>query len=304
MTASHHDPMPPDLIALFEIQGGVATFAQICEHLSRRSLQQLLRCEALVRVWPGIYSIGEPDQLTRLHGLDLQCGEELVMCLGSAAAAYGFDTEDVTELHVLHPEGSRLRDSSGLVVHRRDGAPLTRLQNRPVTAAGWTAVEVARGLRAPRALATLDMALRSTGLTTEDLLAAADAQKGRRGIVKVRKLIPLANPLAESPMESESRLVMHAGGIPEPVLQYEIIDLDGVLWRVDFAWPDLKVAVEYDGFDWHSSKEHLRHDRRKRAALLEKGWTVLYIVAVDVRSGRHQFLRRLRSVLDRAAEAA
>jgi hypothetical protein len=296
--------MPPELIALFDAQGGVATFAQICDHLSRRSLQQLLRCEALVKVWPGIYSIGEPDQQTRLAGLDLQCGEPVAMCLGSAAAAYGFDTEDVTKLHVLHPEGTRLRDTPGLVVHRRDGAPLTTVEGRPMTESAWTAVEVARSLRRPRALATLDMALRNTALTREELMQAAQAQKGRRGIVHVRNLIPLANPLAESPMESESRLVMHDGGIPEPTLQYEIIDVDGELWRLDFAWPDVKVAVEYDGFDWHSSKDHLRRDRRKRAALLEMEWTVLYIVAVDVRANRHQFLRRLESVLERAAAAA
>lgn len=76
-------------------------------------------------------------------------------------------------------------------------------------------------------------------------------------------------------MESEARLVMLDGGLPEPLLQYEIVDHDGRLWRVDFLWPEQKVIVEYDGFDWHGSPEHLRRDRQKRAALQELGWRLI-----------------------------
>ena len=53
-------------------------------------------------------------------------------------------------------------------------------------------------------------------------------------------------------MESEARLAMIDGGLPIPELQYEVIDGNGELRRLDFAWPDLRVAVEYDGVDWHS----------------------------------------------------
>ena len=99
-------------------------------------------------------------------------------------------------------------------------------------------MEVARSLRRPRALATLDAALRSQTCTCDGLSAAAKAQVGRRGIVMMRELVAIARPQAESPMESEARLVMLDGGLPEPELQYEIGDRDGLLWRVDFAWPD------------------------------------------------------------------
>ena len=151
--------MPPELSAVFAVQGGVATFSQILAHLSRRGLQRRLRSDELVKIFPGIYSLGAPEAFTRLHGLDLCCGEQVAVCLGTAAAIFGFDTEDVTDLHVLNPQGHNLRDHSGLKVHRRQGAP-------------------------------------------------------RRGIVAVRELIPLARPQAESPMESEARLVMLDGGLP------------------------------------------------------------------------------------------
>ena len=94
-------------------------------------------------------------------------------------------------------------------------------------------------------------------------------------------------------MESEARLEMHDGGLPAPVLQYEIVDRNWQTWRVDFAWPQQRVAVEYDGFDWHSDPEALRRDRQKRAALREVGWTVLSIVADDVRRRSYDMVRRI-----------
>ena len=120
---------------------------------------------------------------------------------------------------------------------------------RPVTSPAWTAVEVARGLRRPRALATLDAALRSETCGRGELWRAAVEQAGRRGIVAVRELIALADPLAESPMESEARLAMIDGGLPIPTLQHEIVDGNRERRRIDFAWPEQRVAVEYDGVD-------------------------------------------------------
>ena len=104
-------------------------------------------------------------------------------------------------------------------------------------------------------------------------------------------------------MESEARLVMLDGGLPEPLLQHEIIDRDGRLWRVDFAWPDRRVAVEYDGFDWHSSTEALRRDRQKRAALEEIGWRTVSIVSDDVRRQGDVMVRRIDAQLMRSAAA-
>jgi hypothetical protein len=295
--------MTGDLDALFGAQGGVATTAQLLTVLSRSRLDISIRDGNLMKVWPGVYSRDEPDTLLRLRGLDLRAGEPVAMCLGTAAAAYGFDTEERSDLHVVNPVRHQLRNSDGLIVHRREGAPLTEVDGRPATTPEWTAVEVARSLRRPRALATLDAALRSGTCRRRQLSAAAARQAGRRGIVHVRELIPLAASEAESPMESEARLVMIDGGLPMPVLQYEIIDRNWRTWRVDFAWPDRKVAVEYDGFDWHSDPEKFRVDRQKRAALQEIGWSVMSIVGDDVRRRSWDMVRRIEIELSRSVAA-
>jgi hypothetical protein len=216
---------------------------------------------------------------------------------------YGFDIEDTVDLHVLNPPGGQIRCADGLVVHRRDGAPLVMVNERPVTSPAWTAVEVARGLRRPRALATLDAALRSATCGRGELWRAAVEQAGRRGIVAVRELIALADPLAESPMESEARLAMIDGGLPIPKLQYEIVDSNRELRRIDFAWPEQRVAVEYDGVDWHSDPDAMRRDRRRRAALEDVGWVVISIVFEDVRYQAWEFVARIDAQLRRARAA-
>lgn len=295
--------MTGDIEMLIQAQGGVATTAQLLDAMGRSRLDTKIRTGQLVKVWQGIYSLDEPDNMTRLEGLDLRAGEPVAICLGTAAAAYGFDTEDVSDLHVLNPEGHQLRNSDGLFVHRREGAPLGEVDGRPATAPAWTAVEVARGLRRPRALATLDAALRSGLCDARQLRAAAARQAGRRGIVAVRDLIPLARPKAESPMESEVRLVMIDGGMPPAALQYEIVDRDFRIWRVDFAWPEHRLAVEYDGFDWHSDRDSLRRDRQKRAALNEIDWSVLSVVFDDVKFRPAAMLRRIEAELRRSRAA-
>ena len=104
-------------------------------------------------------------------------------------------------------------------------------------------------------------------------------------------------------MESEARLAMIDGGLPIPELQYELVDGNGQLRRLDFAWPQLRVAVEYDGMDWHSGPDAMRRDRERHAALQDVGWVVIAIVFEDVRYRSWDFVARINSQLRRAQAA-
>ena len=295
--------MNDELRQLFRAQGGVATSAQIMGRMPRRAFERAVNTGVLERLWQGIYCVGEPTGEIRLRGLDLSAGKRVAVCLATAAAVYGFDTEEPADLHVLNPPGCALRDADGLVVHRRDGAPLVLVDGRRATTPAWTAIEVARSLRRPRALATLDAALRSQTCSLPDLWRAALEQKGRRGIVAVRNLLPIADPSAESPGESMARLAMLDGGLPVPELQYEVIDGNGDLRRLDFAWPECGVAAEYDGVDWHSDPEALKRDRHRQLALTAVGLTVISIVADDLRDRGWEMVCRIGDQLRRARAA-
>ena len=256
--------------------------AQLLAVMSRKMLDTHVRTGELVRVCHGVYASSPPDVAGRLAALDLMVGMSVVPCLGTAAALHGFATERDSRLHVLDP-GIRMRPTANVMVHQRTGALLSRVQGRLVTAPAWTAVEVARTLRRPRALATLDAALHAGACTVADLEGAVREQKGRRGIVCVREMLVHADGRAESPMESEARLVFMDHGLPLPELQYEIVDHCGDLWRVDFAWLDAKVVAEYDSMEWHANPEIWKRDRLKVERLKDCGWTTVPMVVDDVR---------------------
>jgi len=81
----------------------------------------------------------------------------------------------------------------------------------------------------------------------------------------------------------------------------EVVDLQGSVWRLDFAWPELRVAAEYDGVDWHSGAGAFLRDRRRSSALQELGWLVVPIIAEDVRYRPRELVSRLDTQLRRAA---
>lgn len=288
---------------IFSANGGVATTRQLLAVLSPKTLEYAVRAGTFIRVRRGVYALTSPDASVRLAALDLACDVRVVACMQTAAEMYGFDTEPDDRLHILDP-GIRIRPCPEVMVHQRLGAPLRDVRGRLLTAPAWTAVEIARTLRRPRALAVLDAALHSKCCTHAGLFDAVDQQKGRRGIVEVRKLVQLADARAESPMESEARLVFIDGGLPMPELQYEIRDLHGKLWRVDFAWPDAKLVAEYDSVEWHANSDAWRHDRMKSARLAECGWTTVPMVVDDVRKYPNELVRRIGGHLERTALAS
>ncbi|OBI92247.1 hypothetical protein [Mycobacterium asiaticum] len=261
---------------------GLLTTAQLLTTLTRKQLAGLVKAGKLIRICRGVYSFSAPDALGRLASLDLLAREPIVACMGTAAALYGFDTENTSRLHILDP-GVRMRPSANLMVHQRIGAPLRRVEGRLATAPAWTAIEVARTLRRPRGLATLDAAMHIRACTRNELDAVMREHKGRRGIVQVRELIGYADGRAESPMESEARLVFIDNQVPTPELQYTIVDYYGEVWRVDFAWPDAMLVAEYDSVQWHQGRKALVHDRLKTARLQECGWLTVPITVEDVR---------------------
>jgi hypothetical protein len=279
-----------------EAAGGVATADQLQAVMSQKMLRTHLRLGDIVRVCHGVYASSPPDVLGRLAALDLMVGESVVACLGTAAALHGFDTEQDSRIHVLDP-GIRMRPTAGVMVHQRTGALLSQVHGRLVTAPAWTAVEVARMLRRPRALAALDAALHVKACTASELEVAVREQKGRRGIVRVREMLVHADGRAESPMESEARLVFIDHGLPLPELQYEIVDHCGDLWRVDFAWLDAKIVAEYDSMEWHANPEMWKRDRLKVSRLKDCGWTTVPMVVDDVRLFPYELASRIERLL-------
>ena len=117
-----------------------------------------------------------------------------------------------------------------------------------------------------------------------ELLRALARQGRRRGVKRARAVIGIADPFSESPGESVARLVVRASGLPAPVTQYRYEDREeGRRYYIDLAWPQLRIAIEFDGFMKYVSPEDLRAEKRRELRLRRGGWTVFRLVWKDLR---------------------
>jgi hypothetical protein len=103
-----------------------------------------------------------------------------------------------------------------------------------------------------------------------------------RGTVRAAGLLDLASAGVDSPAESWIRLMIVEQGVPVPEVNWEVRDLDGqLLYRLDLAWPQLRIALEYDGYAAHAGRE--ADDRARRADLEARGWIVVVVRKEDLR---------------------
>jgi very-short-patch-repair endonuclease len=91
--------------------------------------------------------------------------------------------------------------------------------------------------------------------------------------------------------------MLRDSSVPEPVRQLRIDLANGRWYRVDFAWPELLVAVEAEGFEWHGSRARWKADKVRVAALERLGWRVLVVTWDDVTRRRTETLDRIALAL-------
>jgi G:T-mismatch repair DNA endonuclease (very short patch repair protein) len=189
-------------------------------------------------------------------------------------------TDDV---EVTVPPGSNPRRLPGLQV-RRAQIPLEHRWRRldlPVTSAAATALRLVAGLHGDDAVVAVDQMVASGVVDLAPIRALAATGRGP-GAARTRSVCELADGLAASPQETRLRLLIHRSGLPRPVAQFRVMDGDRFVGRVDFAWPDRKVIVEYDGL-WHAEDGQFAKDRRRLNKLRAAGWTVVFVTAADLR---------------------
>ena len=161
-------------------------------------------------------------------------------------------------------------------------ADIVTLHGVRVTTVLRTTLDLGCKLRRRHALASMDGLLRVGGLTADDLRPELARFWGRRGVVQLRDLVERADPDAESPGESWLRLAIVDAGLPKPVSQYWV-RVSGVdVYRLDLAYPRLRVCAEYDGEETHSDADQRAYDDRRREWLRDRGWTVIVVRHADL----------------------
>ncbi|HET7388516.1 MAG TPA: DUF559 domain-containing protein [Nocardioidaceae bacterium] len=277
--------------------------------ISRGMIEDLVHGGQLRRVLRNVYVDARvPDTVeTRALAAGLVVTPVGIFVDRTAAWIHGVDVFFYRELEILPPLECFVPPGHHRVARRecrggeRDLLPrdIVVISGVQVTTPLRTCMDL--GCRLPRwnALAALDMFMRNCAITPAQLYVELPRFAGRRGVVQLRCLIPLADPRSESTGESWVRLVIHDDGLPAPTLQYWVNEHGVPLYRLDLAYPRSKVAVEYDGVDFHDKTEEQRAaDRERRDWLRRHGWTVIVVTKDDfTAAARTRWLDELRQAL-------
>lgn len=181
------------------------------------------------------------------------------------------------------PIASRMRRRHRLRYQRTPLPETDRAQVRQfaVTTPVRTAFDLGRYLPRVEALITLDAMCRQL-IALRDLQALASDRWSWPRSRQLEELLPLVEPRSESPMETRTRLLLHDAGVAAPVPQYEVRAADGSwIGRVDLAYPQWRIAIEYEG-DHHRERDQFRRDIARSNALREAGWLLLRFTADDI----------------------
>jgi hypothetical protein len=281
--------------------------------VSPKQLRGLVAERLVRRVLRGVYAAAQaPDSvLFRARALALVVPDCAVVTDRTAAWLHGVPILErgahlqAPLISVCERVDSRVRRSD---VDGRRRQMLDRdvmeLHGIPVTTPLRTGLDLGRKLWRFDALAAIDGVLH-LGVDQDELLEESLRFKGHRGMRQLRALAPLGDGRAESPGESALRLHWLDAGLPPPEPQFGILDDWGhEIYRLDVPLPMGLYAAEYDGEEFHSGAEDIRHDQERRDWIRdERGWTIDVFRKDSVYGRNTDIGERLRSGLRRARAA-
>jgi very-short-patch-repair endonuclease len=245
-----------------------------------------LRTKAWRRLRSDVYCDATLPLTHRLQarGVALAATPEAVLGGLTAAVLWGgrdlAGADDAVE--VVLPPGVRWHPGPGVLVRTATiaGDVVTDGELR-WTGRTRTALDLIRRGTLDDAVILLDQLVQADVVELAPVRAAAAALPRCRGSRQAREAAELADGLAQSPQETRLRLVIARSDLPMPVAQYRVTAQGRFVARVDFGYPEQRLAIEYDGL-WHGEPQQVGPDRERLNRLLAAGWRVLFVTAADL----------------------
>lgn len=257
-------------------QHGIVTRQQLLDAgLPAHIVDQRVRSGRIRAVHRGVYRI---DLLATSHSpfmaACLACGRTALVSHRSAGLVWGLllDEEPGELIHVSGPNLVRRRP--GIRVHRCPTlcpADRTRRSGLPVTTAARTIVDLAADLTDRELERVLAVGRERDLVRPKELRAAMERARRKPGMKRLRRVLASGRGGATASVAEELVLgLIRAARLPDPVVHASVAGL-----QVDFFWPDARLVLEVDGFEFHSSREAFNRDRGRDRRLVERGYRVI-----------------------------
>lgn len=210
----------------------------------------------------------------------------------SAAALWDLAGGRRSIQEITCPRWRRARHD-GLVVHESkafDPVDGMVIEGIPVTTPERTLLDLGAVCHESVVEMALDAAEKRELVTRESVRCALKrlGRSGRNGVGALRKLLDARSPdrkPTESEMETLLLQVLRRKGFPEPITQYEIRRAGRFVARVDAAYPEWSIAIEYDSYKHHTGRKAIERDGDRRSRITGAGWVPVTATAADLRAG-------------------
>lgn len=272
-------------------QHGLITYYQLLDcGISAATIADWTASGRLERVHPRVYRLAGSPQTWE------QGAMAAVLCTGGVAshrtAARFWALGDYLDIEVTVPRTRRGSTTGGFEVHRsRDLDPkyVTVRRGIAVTNPMRTLVDLGavKEVKDEHVADALERALLARVCSVVAIERVLDdvARRGRAGAGVIRRVLDeraLGRARPDGLLEARMARILREHGLPTPHFQYNVRNRGRFVARVDFAYPDVLLALEVDGFEVHGTPKALQHDLARQNVLVALGWRVLRFTWLDV----------------------
>jgi very-short-patch-repair endonuclease len=266
-------------------QLGLVTRSQLLDHLeiSRHTVHDWVRRRRLEPVRRGVYRVaGSPESWQQAMLAACLAGGPTTFASFRAAAAIhalaGFETGELEATQF----GRRPSIMEGVRMHESEvfgPAHVSRSGPLPITSVARTLNDLTAVVRKWTVEKAVDDALRRKIVSLKALARVAGDLEGRgrlRCTVMREILEARTSDYHPGDSEPEKRIadVLVRAGLPEPVRQHWV-RVGGRRYRIDLCYPDLGIAIEYDGWDFHKGRQAFDADRARGNDLVVLGMQLI-----------------------------
>lgn len=236
----------------------------------------------------------------------LAAGPDAVASHRTAGALWELDGCRRGPIDISVSAGKRYR-RDGIYTHEStdlDRSERVYRRGIPVTPIDRTLLDLCAKSRSVNVQLAIDHARRRGATDWDRLLTClvTHARRGRDGVGILRAILDAHFAEVARTDSGFERLVyvrLVEAGLPKPVLQHEV-SIDGRTYRLDLAYPDLKLAIELDG-SVHLERDTWERDHERQNALILAGWTVLRFTWRDYIQRQTRLVTEVRVALRRLA---
>jgi very-short-patch-repair endonuclease len=255
---------------------------------------------------PNVFLLGGSTRTWRqeLMAACLYMGAHTALSHRAAAALSRLAGIKRARTEVTVPRNRNRTQSDDIIIHwLREPIPpedITTIDGIRVTKPARTLIDLATVEPLEVIERCLDDALRRklVSLSFLERWLADPRRKGHRGTPILRRLVEerATTGVTESPLESQVLQLLRSGELPIPMLQY-VVEVGTRSVRLDFAYPDAKVGIEADGFQFHDRRDEFDDERARGNELEAMGWHILRITAKHLERNPDEVVEWVRRAL-------